>query len=346
MRRSTMHLYKIRFLTKDRYNKTEIEAEDLESAIEQLVSEAPDIAQDNIIEIISIYDNGKRLKKNQIDNLNSEFFGEDLDECDAGGAAAGGDAGGAVGGDASSASGAADAGGAVGDSIGTTSGEVLGNCDHNDNFDGFFGKGCFHIPSRVRTPFHRWEIANGGSRRKKDKNGKPKKTPYEKGMKVVVDMFESDIDQQLDSSSKKKIKGRLKALASNIKNIRDVKAVEAKFQRDGNKAADRISKSGFGELKNLFIDMGRFLKAICTGEYRASWFTVTMIAVGVAYILLPTDLIPDMIPVVGQLDDVFVLNLIYRAIRDEFEEWRSSNAKLTKKSNSQTSLDDFYEKTS
>lgn len=94
-------------------------------------------------------------------------------ECDGGGGAAGaagGDGGGAAGGEAASAVGSAD---------------VLGSCDHSDG--GYMGDGCFHTGAKCEVPFHRWEIGNGGSIRKKDKNGKPKKTPYERGIKVVYD---------------------------------------------------------------------------------------------------------------------------------------------------------------
>ena len=98
-------------------------------------------------------------------------------ECDGGGAA-GGDAGGAM---------APGDGAAIADNS-TSSSDVLGNCDHSDG-KGFFGAGCFHLPAKCAVPFHRWEIGNGGSKRKKTKNGKDKKYAYEKGMKVVVDML-------------------------------------------------------------------------------------------------------------------------------------------------------------
>lgn len=97
-----------------------------------------------------------------------------FDECDGSGIAIGGEGGGeaAVGTVASGES-------------STSSGDVLGvDCDHVKN--GYFSDGCFHKPSRCEVPFYRWsEPANGGSKRKKTKNRKPKKTPYEKNMKVV-----------------------------------------------------------------------------------------------------------------------------------------------------------------
>lgn len=78
---------------------------------------------------------------------------------------------------------------ASGGEIGVGSSDVLGsNCNHVEN--GYFSDGCFHKPSKCKVPFYRWaEPANGGSKRKKNKHGKPKKTPYEKDMKIVHDDF-------------------------------------------------------------------------------------------------------------------------------------------------------------
>lgn len=104
----------------------------------------------------------------------------------AGCAAAGGDAGG---GDAGAAAGAspAAAGDTAAEMAGTSTADVLGTCKPGG---GFMGKDNFYIPAKAKAPLHRWETANGGSKRKK--RGK---YPYEKGMKVVVSMFEQDGEQ-------------------------------------------------------------------------------------------------------------------------------------------------------
>ena len=54
-----------------------------------------------------------------------------------------------------------------------------------------------------------------------------------------------------------------------------------------------------------------------------------MVAVGLIYLLSPIDLIPDAIPVVGIIDDAFVLKLIYDAINDEIENWKSKRTAVT-----------------
>lgn len=100
---------------------------------------------------------------------------------------------------AGAGAGAGDAGAAAGDGasydapfhecpsakqVGIDTTQVLGKCDHKK--DGYMSKGCFHLPGRVKTPLHRLEIANGGSKRKKGKNGKPKRYAHEKGMRVIT----------------------------------------------------------------------------------------------------------------------------------------------------------------
>ena len=54
-----------------------------------------------------------------------------------------------------------------------------------------------------------------------------------------------------------------------------------------------------------------------------------MVAVGLIYLLSPVDLIPDAIPVVGIIDDAFVLKLIYDAIKDEIGNWKSRRTAAT-----------------
>lgn len=53
-----------------------------------------------------------------------------------------------------------------------------------------------------------------------------------------------------------------------------------------------------------------FSRIIGTGSYLA-------IAGALAYVVLPIDVIPDFIPGVGFLDDVFVIGMVMKSISDE-----------------------------
>lgn len=53
---------------------------------------------------------------------------------------------------------------------------------------------------------------------------------------------------------------------------------------------------------------------------------------GLIYFLSPIDIVPDFIPVVGFVDDVFVLNLVYKQLIKDLEKykaWRKGQSTLT-----------------
>lgn len=192
--------------------------------------------------------------------------------------------------------------------------DVLGKCDHGKN--GFMSKDCFHVPAKVKTPLKRWEIANSGSKRRRQK-----KYAYEQGMKVVTDLFEADMKM----FDKQKIMKRLSKIASTVKSERDVKKAAITFDRKKNDVLDKMQDSKYAQTKQLFIDFGQFAKDVCTGKHKASWFAISMITVGLIYVFSPVDLIPDVVPVAGLIDDAFVIKMIYSAIEDEFNAWKINN---------------------
>ena len=165
----------------------------LASYIEQNAKEAQDKSIPQMA--LSVKVDGWPMNKTYVEKLNALLQQNDeVDECDGGGAGAG-DAGGASAGDAGAA---ADAGDIAGEMAGTSVTDVLGKFEPGK---GVMGVGNFMVPVKVKHPLHRWEIANGGSKRKKGKNGKPKKYEYEKGMKVVVSMFEDENDMPTEPLS-------------------------------------------------------------------------------------------------------------------------------------------------
>ena len=307
-----VHSYVIRYLTHNtigRVNRYEVNNSYLtmdEIVKHELIGSSEN---DYPIQIVDMKIDGKKVSSKLLNHLNKTYFNNSIDECD-GGDAGGGDIGG---GDGASIS---------GEITGTTTTDVLGT---NEPGKGYMGPGNFYIPSKVKFPLHRWEVSNGGSQRKKTKKGKNKKYSYEKGMKVVVDMFENESsNNQQHKIDKPKIMSKLKRLSSQIKNLNDVRSVEQDFSKNTDKIQQRFNNSQFKQQKNIIIDFGKFLKDICTGQYKCSWFTITMIATAILYVISPIDIIPDAIPVIGIIDDAFVINMIYNVIKDEFEEWRNT----------------------
>ena len=65
-------------------------------------------------------------------------------------------------------------------------------------------------------------------------------------------------------------------------------------------------------------------------RYLYSSFSSSIIAIlgGIIYFLSPIDIIPDFIPIIGYLDDIFVLNLVIDQVRkdiDKYKEWNKLN---------------------
>jgi len=62
------------------------------------------------------------------------------------------------------------------------------------------------------------------------------------------------------------------------------------------------------------------------GRYDARTRTIAAILVGLGYIVWPADIIPDFIPILGQLDDIAVVLLLWLMVRNDIKpyvEWRA-----------------------
>jgi uncharacterized membrane protein YkvA (DUF1232 family) len=63
-------------------------------------------------------------------------------------------------------------------------------------------------------------------------------------------------------------------------------------------------------------------KDAVNGKYKLPPASVAMIGGGLLYFILPADLIPDFIPVIGYLDDLAVLTTIMNTLHKEIGEYR------------------------
>ena len=69
--------------------------------------------------------------------------------------------------------------------------------------------------------------------------------------------------------------------------------------------------------KDWYEDFTLLLKMIMDSEFSISPGTWATIAGALAYVVFPLDIIPDFIPAVGWLDDVFVLAWVMKKLSDE-----------------------------
>ena len=74
-------------------------------------------------------------------------------------------------------------------------------------------------------------------------------------------------------------------------------------------------------LKNVRVLYSLFKDAV-NGKYKLPPASVAMIGGGLLYFILPADLIPDFIPVIGYLDDLAVLKTIMNSLNKEIAEYR------------------------
>lgn len=81
---------------------------------------------------------------------------------------------------------------------------------------------------------------------------------------------------------------------------------------------------------NDFRIMTSMLKDYWSGDYRdVPWGVLAAIVAALLYVLSPVDLIPDIIPVIGFIDDAvvmaFCLNMVGRDIND-YENWKKTRS--------------------
>jgi curved DNA-binding protein CbpA len=82
-------------------------------------------------------------------------------------------------------------------------------------------------------------------------------------------------------------------------------------------------------LKNVRVLYALFKDSV-NGKYELPPASVAMIGGGLLYFILPADLIPDFIPVIGYLDDMAVLTTIMNSLSKEIGEHRIWKEKLNR----------------
>jgi len=94
----------------------------------------------------------------------------------------------------------------------------------------------------------------------------------------------------------------------------------------GQRKAESLKEIVPEKLKALWDDlllMIAMLGDFIAGKYRdGPWKTIAAITVAILYFASPIDLIPDFIPLLGYLDDAFVIALAVDLIRDDLNAYR------------------------
>lgn len=92
--------------------------------------------------------------------------------------------------------------------------------------------------------------------------------------------------------------------------------------------AEKILSANKAQFSGVLDDLTaliRMIKAYASGRYRdVPWTTLVAATAAVIYVVTPVDLIPDVVPGVGFLDDAAVVAFVLGAITvdlDAFKEW-------------------------
>lgn len=99
----------------------------------------------------------------------------------------------------------------------------------------------------------------------------------------------------------------------------DVEYVLKKGQKtlDDLERVPAFMRQVYRQAKLLFLMLRDWWKK----EYQLPWRAVAAITAGLLYVLNPFDLIPDFIPVIGAIDDLFVLGLVVALIRSDLRNY-------------------------
>lgn len=97
-------------------------------------------------------------------------------------------------------------------------------------------------------------------------------------------------------------------------------------------AADTKSKARFEALSAITDDLGtmvRLVKAWRAGTWRNTpRLTIGAGLLGLLYLINPLDLLPDILPMLGLVDDIAVLRLFFSALRKDMDQFRQSEQAL------------------
>lgn len=120
-----------------------------------------------------------------------------------------------------------------------------------------------------------------------------------------------------------------KVIESRVKDVKR-KDVEELLRKE-EAVREKMKKgplSKYIEEVKIFISL---LKDFINGEYKdVPWFTIAAITVALLYVLNPLDVIPDVIPIIGQIDDAFVLAVCLMMVEEDiiaYKEWKDSKGK-------------------
>ena len=97
---------------------------------------------------------------------------------------------------------------------------------------------------------------------------------------------------------------------------------EEKVLRDIPRKMESLEREKSGTIRELLHNVRIAFLMLKDTEYALSWKTKTLLITGLLYFLLPSDLTPDFIPLIGYIDDAAVMTAIFKRIAHEVKNYK------------------------
>lgn len=129
------------------------------------------------------------------------------------------------------------------------------------------------------------------------------------------------VSRKLSNTLTGKLLKRLSVLAPTP--VKLMLVLKKTYKKQGrNDSIDQVANDLF---QNSVI-FGEFITAVAKGEYRdVDPLVLLKITTAFVYFVSPIDLIPDAIPVIGYMDDIFLMAWLIKTLDEElsaFEDWK------------------------
>lgn len=130
------------------------------------------------------------------------------------------------------------------------------------------------------------------------------------------------------------VENNLKKIENSFKNSKEEAEKLIDDKEKTNKKLDEAfekASANKGKLEEVWNYLQLFFsisRDYINGNYReVPKGSIIAIISALIYFLSPIDLIPDFIPVIGYIDDIFVLGLVFNQVKsdlDEYEKWKNA----------------------
>ncbi len=102
----------------------------------------------------------------------------------------------------------------------------------------------------------------------------------------------------------------------------EAQRIKSEFARKYGRAASSLLGSRFRVVRDLAINAVSLYEMLVDPDYTVPWETKASIIFALGYFVSPIDVIPDVIPVVGYLDDALVVGYVAHRLTGEIAKYR------------------------